>query len=59
MSRVVGRRACRYTSMNTSYIMLVMSLLYVYSFVGNESVGKSGKVVDIERWEGESYVSFI
>ena len=34
-------------------------LLYVYSCVGNQGLGKSGKVVDIERWEGESYVSFI
>ena len=59
MSRVVGRRACWYTSINTSYIMPVMSLLYVYSCVGNQGFGKSGKVVDIERWEGESYVSFI
>ena len=39
--------------------MPVMSLLYVYSCVGNQGLGKSGKVVDIERWEGESYVSFI
>ena len=38
--------------------MLVMSLLYVYSFVGNQSLDESGKVVDIERWEGESHVSF-
>ena len=39
--------------------MPVTSLLYVYLFVGNRSLGKSGKVVGIERWEeSESYVSF-
>jgi len=46
-------------SITTSYIMPVTSLLYVYLFVGNRSLGKSGKVVGIERWEeSESYVSF-
>lgn len=45
-------------SITTSYIMPVMSLLYVYLFVGSRSLGKSGKVVGIERWEeSESYVS--